>query len=90
MTYPQEGEISQVAFEGYFFACDVFIGVIPAPNSKAGEITVVDQDQQVRSIESEKGERDWEDCIGGFYYVSLILNSKYSEKPNTLVAVDQA
>lgn len=75
-TYPQEGEISQVTFEGYFFASDVFIGIIPAPNSDSSkaeeeEIAVEDQEQQVHSIEAEKGERDWEDCIGGFYYVSF-------------------
>ena len=70
-TYPQEGEISQVAFEGYFCSGDVFIGVMPNPNSRVEEeIAVEDQEQQVHSIEAEKGERDWEGCIGGFYYVS--------------------
>ncbi len=65
MTYPgQEGEISQSAFEAYFFPADVFIGV-------TSTVTLSDKELCAHSIEAERGKRSWEGCIGGFYYVSI-------------------
>lgn len=64
MTYPQEGEITQTAFETYFFSADVFVGIF-------GDTTLSDEELPNHSIEAQKGKRSWEDCIGGFYYVSI-------------------
>ena len=64
-TYPQEGDMSGEAFEKYFFAADVFLGIISSSHSeetqKNGESTL----QDIRAG------RSWEDCVAGFYYVSM-------------------
>jgi hypothetical protein len=64
-TYPQEGVMDQTAFEDYFFAADAFLGIIGIVANP------VNREHQIRCIEVEKGERDWEECTAGFYYVSL-------------------
>lgn len=62
-TYPQEGDMSGEAFEKYFFAADVFLGIVSSSHSeetqKNGEGT----------LEDIRAGRSWEDCVAGFYYV---------------------
>ncbi|KAK2463133.1 hypothetical protein APHAL10511_004788 [Amanita phalloides] len=60
-TYPQEGEMGSEAFEKYFFAGDVFIGIINPSESGGSRIDVA------------RGKRSWEECVAGFYYVSAVL-----------------
>jgi hypothetical protein len=73
LTYPQEGEIQRDAFEAYFFAADVFVAIIGYGDddrlvSDAEECTV----ETVKTgIEQARSGRPWEDCVAGFYYVSV-------------------
>ncbi|KII93899.1 hypothetical protein PLICRDRAFT_88195 [Plicaturopsis crispa FD-325 SS-3] len=60
MTYPQETVDTQDVFEAYFFAADVFVGVV-------GDGRTVDSKNP--DIDSLRGDRSWEDSIAGFYYV---------------------
>lgn len=71
ITYPQEALDGQEAFEAYFFAADVFIGIVDegatmTGKHETGRVTEVDI-----SIEKSKGSRSWQDCVAGFYYVNL-------------------
>ncbi|KAF9485998.1 hypothetical protein BDN70DRAFT_870489 [Pholiota conissans] len=67
LTYPQEGEMSQGTFEAYFFAADVFVGVV---GGYLGTATVgASAGGQTLDIETERGGRTWEECIAGFYYI---------------------
>lgn len=69
LTYPQEGEMLQGTFEAYFFAADVFVGVVgPSPRTAT---TAAGSDRQTLDIEKERGGRMWEECIAGFYYVRI-------------------
>lgn len=61
LTYPQETLDGQEAFESYFFAADVFVGIVCEHIS---EVVKLD-------IEQSKGDRSWQGCVAGFYYVSL-------------------
>ncbi|KAI0090753.1 hypothetical protein BDY19DRAFT_887330 [Irpex rosettiformis] len=70
MTYPQEilqGEAyTQGAFEGYFFAADVLVGItgvgeLPEATTDGGVV-------EITAAEASKG-RSWEECIAGVYYV---------------------
>lgn len=69
MTYPQEGEIGRAAFEGYFFAGDVFVGIPIIADEigwkRQGGVRLIDL-----GVEVARNGRAWEDCVGGFYYVS--------------------
>lgn len=67
MTYPQEGAIDQQAFETYFFAADVFVAVLNAPDPV--ETSAIDGTVTTRSLEEVSRGREWADCIGGYYYV---------------------
>jgi len=64
-TYPQEGPITREAFESYFFAGDVFVALSLLDGDALKGITP--------PITEVKGDRNWEECILGFYYVSLGL-----------------
>lgn len=79
-TYPQEtapGEMyERTAFESYFFAGDVIVGLTGSGSEQETskvpqgaldglkEATELDID-----IEVTRAGRTWEDCIAGFYYV---------------------
>ncbi|THH04316.1 hypothetical protein EW145_g5611 [Phellinidium pouzarii] len=78
-TYPQEspaGErLSREAFEGYYFAADVMLGLnvysadvqsygVDADSVREDVGTVVNV-----GINVAKGERTWEQCVAGFYYI---------------------
>lgn len=78
-TYPQEtapGEMyQQQAFETYFFAGDVIVGIAGSgagdqasqlavePNGP-GEVKEINVD-----IDAARAGRTWEECVAGFYYV---------------------
>lgn len=64
LTYPQEGEMGQETFEAYFFAADVFVGIVGGPPS-AERAEAASQ----LSIEEARDGRTWEECIAGYYYV---------------------
>lgn len=54
-TYPQQLPMSRTAFDEYFLANDLFVGVI-APTSAI-------------TLEQARGGREWTACLGGAYYV---------------------
>ena len=62
-TYPQE-DMDRTAFENYFFVADVFLGITSSATNS------LNQGYEIQEVEAERGERTWEDCIAGFYYVS--------------------
>lgn len=64
LTYPQEGNIDQSTFESYFFAADVFVGIvggIPWAERNEAEIEL--------DIDTARAGRTWDECVAGFYYV---------------------
>jgi len=65
MTYPQEGEMLQATFDAYFFAADVFIGVVGV-TTRTG---ITDAGEQTSTLEDERAGRTWEDAVAGYYYV---------------------
>jgi hypothetical protein len=66
-TYPQEEDMNGEAFEKYFFAADVFLGIISSSHSEEtksrGEATLKDI----------CAGRPWEECVAGFYYVNALI-----------------
>ena len=58
-SYPQELPFSRTAFDDYFLAHDLFVGII--------------SDQHHPSLELAKGNREWDSCVGGVYYVCLFI-----------------
>lgn len=83
-TYPQEtlvGErLTRDAFESYFFAADVILGLIVSGQS------LVDLGVDVDALEEGKGKeeelafdkvregKEWADCVAGLYYVSTAMH----------------
>ncbi|TDL23011.1 hypothetical protein BD410DRAFT_787821 [Rickenella mellea] len=79
-SYPQEtreGEtLSREAFEAYFFAESVIVGIVHEgdllglSNEKdTTEIEGMQMKEVVISSEDARAERAWEECVAGFYYV---------------------
>ena len=73
-TYPQVsdvpgGKLSYEAFMNYFFAEDVIVGIIGHVESGDG---IKDGNELGVDIESVRGNREWRECVGGFYYVSRV------------------
>ena len=73
-------EYSRQAFESYFFAADVFVGVLTGERSGAADSLGANRPEDGAEISpstgSPFGPKDgqppvWEDVIVGFYYVSL-------------------
>src|SRR6266550_2321370 len=64
-TYPQEGDMSGEAFEKYFFAADVFLGIISSSHSEET------QNNGEATLDGTRAGRSWEECVAGFYYVSI-------------------
>ncbi|KAF9467627.1 hypothetical protein BDZ94DRAFT_1248581 [Collybia nuda] len=64
LTYPQEGIMDRSTFEDYFFAGDVFVGII-------GEVARTERSEAdlELTIDDARSGRAWGDCIAGFYYV---------------------
>lgn len=62
-TYPQEEDMSGEAFEKYFFAADVILGIVTSSHSEGGEAT----------LEDIRASRSWEECVAGFYYVNTLI-----------------
>ncbi|KZV97836.1 hypothetical protein EXIGLDRAFT_729631 [Exidia glandulosa HHB12029] len=58
-TYPQEGPMDLATYSAYFFAADVFIGVL-VPAAAASAVHTL--------VEAQAG-RPWSDCLAGAYYV---------------------
>ena len=93
-TYPMEvaeGEsYSRQAFEGYFFAADVIVGVLAAEGN--GDGFSVDQQAGVQVIpgtdrllglsgSSQDGKPlVWESVVAGFYYVGFFLSRRLARK----------
>jgi len=69
LTYPQEILDSQEAFEAYFFAADVFIGIVGEGAAVIAKHMTEGINEVVMSIEESKGDRSWLDCVAGFYYI---------------------
>lgn len=61
-TYPQEGPMDRAAFEAYFFAADVFVGMA-VPDQEAVALA------QENSIEKVRAGRSWDESVAGSYYV---------------------
>jgi hypothetical protein len=80
-TYPQEGPMSLEAFIGYFFAADVFVGLSVTGLSPGAQPPV--------SITEAKGDRTWDDCVLGFYYVRCVCHCMLMCRPN-FINSDQA
>ncbi|KAF8583828.1 hypothetical protein K439DRAFT_1390119 [Ramaria rubella] len=58
-TYPQEYPMTRTAFDAYFLGNDVFVGVVQFPNYIAVDCT----------LNEARGDREWEQCVGGAYYI---------------------
>ncbi|KAG8713090.1 hypothetical protein FRC08_013703 [Ceratobasidium sp. 394] len=56
-TYPQEGPMDRATFENYFFAADVFVGMI-VPDGEAATLAH-------KSIENVRAERSWDESVVG-------------------------
>ncbi|KAG9000844.1 hypothetical protein FRB94_005122 [Tulasnella sp. JGI-2019a] len=56
-TYPQEEALDLDAFKAYYFAADVFIGI------------VVPRDSTPTTLEMAGAGRPWPTCVSGFYYI---------------------
>lgn len=65
-TYPQEEKFDQQAFRNYFLAEDLLVGIIGKESalSQTGGVAEI-----TLSIEEARGDRNWEDCVVGCYYV---------------------
>ncbi|EJD08064.1 uncharacterized protein FOMMEDRAFT_73495 [Fomitiporia mediterranea MF3/22] len=67
--YPQEPEtgarLGREAFEAYFFAADVLVGIHTNILKEGYGVEV----QEAITPEVLKGSRTWKDCVAGFYYV---------------------
>ena len=70
MTYPQEGEMGQETFERYFFAGDVFVGIVGGQAWTGSDIEPDGREVGLGIEEAREG-REWE-CVAGYYYVSFI------------------
>ena len=69
LTYPQEGEMDQSTFENYFFAADVFVGIVGASSSR----TDGTEAEIALDIDTARAGRSWDECIAGFYYVGSAI-----------------
>lgn len=68
MTYPQEEDnMGQEKFEAYFFSADVFVGIV----GSLPRTIISGSEQSNLEIEEERAGRTWDDCIAGYYYVSI-------------------
>ena len=70
LTYPQEGSLNLSAFEAYFFAADVIVA-IERHTLEVGNTSDTDGSPSDLGILQAKGNRTWNDCVAGFYYVSI-------------------
>lgn len=79
-TYPQESvrgsRYTLEAFKSYFFAADVFVGILCSENSlgraKVDTSRVSDGDAILEidvDLPSIRDKRSWEESVAGFYYV---------------------
>jgi hypothetical protein len=56
-TYPQEGPMGRATFEGYFFAADVFVGMLVSD----GEAAALAH----KNIDEVRGGRSWDESVVG-------------------------
>ena len=68
LTYPQEGEMDQTGFENYFFAADVFVGIVGASPRADNADAEIELD-----IDTARAGRSWDECVAGFYYVGSVI-----------------
>ncbi|KAF8911482.1 hypothetical protein CPB84DRAFT_1957895 [Gymnopilus junonius] len=66
LTYPQEGEVMQTTFEAYFFAADVFVGIV---GQLSGNAMSPSETEGSLDILKEANQRSWEECVAGYYYI---------------------
>lgn len=64
-TYPQEGEMGQATFEAYFFAADVFVGILDGLSKEC----MIEGGNAEVDIDDARAARSWEECVAGYYYV---------------------
>ncbi|KAF5322258.1 hypothetical protein D9619_001692 [Psilocybe cf. subviscida] len=75
MTYPQEGDMPQATFEAYFFAADVFLGIVGTPTANQDSLGTATNDLADGSRNGAPGltevraGRPWAECIAGYFYV---------------------
>lgn len=81
MTYPQEGDMPQATFEAYFFAADVFLGIVGTPTANQDSLGTATNDLADGSRNGAPGltevraGRPWAECIAGYFYVSTLGRS---------------
>ena len=100
-TYPMEvaeGEkYSRQAFESYFFAADVIVGILSGKGSNDQQVGV--QDAPSLSSLCEDGQPlVWEEVVAGFYYVCCFISwpspgkrltsQRYPKRSNLTTQVD--
>ncbi|KAF8908048.1 hypothetical protein CPB85DRAFT_1376475 [Mucidula mucida] len=71
LTYPQEGPYDQAAFEGYFFAADVFVAVLDVlkeESAPASDAISEPSESSLALLDAARG-RTWEECVMGYYYI---------------------
>lgn len=77
MTYPQEGDMPQDTFEAYFFAADVFLGIVGTPAASQDSLGTATNDladggnDGAPGLTEGRASRPWEDCVAGYFYVSV-------------------
>lgn len=84
VTYPQEtlvGErLTREAFESYFFAADVILGLIVSGQSLVGLGVDVDALEEGKGKEEDlafdkvREGKVWADCVAGLYYVGSAMH----------------
>lgn len=84
VTYPQEtlvGErLTREAFESYFFAADVILGLIVSGQSLVGLGVDVDALEEGKGKEEDvafdkvREGKVWADCVAGLYYVGSVMH----------------
>ena len=67
LTYPQEGEMAQTTFEAYFFAADVFVGIVG--QTSPSDVRPTSGNEGPLDIHEAVAQRSWEECVAGYYYV---------------------
>ncbi|KAF9039421.1 acyl-CoA N-acyltransferase [Hymenopellis radicata] len=70
LTYPQEGPYDQAAFEGYFFAADVFVAILDVKEESAPPSDAISEpsESSLALLDTARG-RTWEECVMGYYYI---------------------
>ncbi|KIY69473.1 hypothetical protein CYLTODRAFT_488874 [Cylindrobasidium torrendii FP15055 ss-10] len=74
-TYPQEGPYDQAAFQSYFFAADVLVGILNVKGTSDDQATAEEPLETSLDFTQAVAGRSWEESVIGFYYVRLSSGS---------------